>query len=105
MKDLLASLFSSKKFLVMLAGIILAIASQLGLNIDPKLLDQILTMVSVYIVGQGIADHGKEAAKVAAAAPANDNAEAVKIAQAGSVRYAILAILCGIAALVLLLAR
>jgi hypothetical protein len=68
LKDLLAS----KKFLVLLAAIIVAIASKLGLNLDPDMLTQIIALAGAYIVGQGIADHGKEAAKINAAA--NDNA-------------------------------
>lgn len=67
---LVKDLFSSKKFIVMLGGIILAIATKLGLPLDPDLANQILAIVAVYIVGQGIADHGKEAAQVNAAASA-----------------------------------
>ncbi len=65
MLAILKALFSSKKFLVMLAGIILAVANKLGLDLDPELVNQILALVGVYIVGQGIADRGKEAAKLA----------------------------------------
>lgn len=61
---MISALFSSKKFLVMLAGVVLAIANKLGLDLDPELVNQILALVGVYIVGQGIADRGKEAAKV-----------------------------------------
>lgn len=59
MLEILKTLFSSKKFLVMLAGIILAVANKLGLDLDPELVNQILALVGVYIVGQGIADRGK----------------------------------------------
>lgn len=64
----LKDLFSSKKFLVMLAAIVMAAASKLGLALDPELVNQILALAGAFIVGQGIADHGKEAAKVNAAA-------------------------------------
>lgn len=60
-------LFSSKKFIVMIAAIVVAIAGKLGLNLDPDLVQQIVYLAMAYIVGQGIADHGKEAAKVEAA--------------------------------------
>ena len=63
LKDLLAS----KKFLVMLTAIAVAVASKLGLNLDPDMLTQIMAMAGTFIVGQGIADHGKEAAKINAA--------------------------------------
>jgi len=67
MLQILKALFSSKKFLVMLAGIVLASANKLGLDLDPELVNQILALVGVYIVGQGIADRGKEAAKTSSA--------------------------------------
>lgn len=62
-KDLL----SSKKFIVMLAALIVASASKAGLDLNEELVNQILAMAAAYVVGQGIADHGKEAAKVSAA--------------------------------------
>ena len=61
MLQIVKDLFSSKKFLVMLSGIVITVASKLGLNIDPNTLNQILAIIAAYIVGQGIADHGKEA--------------------------------------------
>ncbi len=63
MLDVLKALFSSKKFLVMLAGVAVAVASKLGLAITPDLVNQILALVAAFVVGQGIADNGKEAAK------------------------------------------
>ena len=64
----LKDLFSSKKFLVMLAGIVVMIADKIGLNLDPDLVNKMLGLMGAYIIGQGIADHGKEKAKVEAAA-------------------------------------
>jgi len=80
-KDLLAS----KKFIVMLVTVAVAIASKLGLNLDPDMLTQIIALASAYIVGQGIADHGKEAAKINAAAPAAANDNVVPAAPAAPV--------------------
>lgn len=74
MKQAIKDLFSSKKALVMMVALIVAIASKIGLHLDPDLVNQILALAGVYIVGQGIADHGKEAAKIDAASAANDNA-------------------------------
>jgi len=68
MMDLLKELFSSKKFVVMLAAMIVAVASKAGLALNPDLINQILALAGVFILGQGVADHGKEAAKVSAAA-------------------------------------
>lgn len=64
----LKDMFSSKKFLVMLAGIIVMAADKLGLNLDPDFVNKLLGLMAMYILGQGIADHGKEKAKVEAAA-------------------------------------
>lgn len=60
-------LLTSKKFIVMIAAAVVAVASKLGLNLDPDLVQQIVYLAIAFIVGQGIADHGKEAAKVEAA--------------------------------------
>lgn len=59
-------LLSSKKFLVMLAGVFVAVLGKVGVPIDPDLTQEILAMCAAFVVGQGIADHGKEAAKVTA---------------------------------------
>ena len=64
MKQLLVSIFTSKKFIAMLAGLILAAAAKIGLNLDEAALVTLLSPILAYIIGQGIADHGKERAKV-----------------------------------------
>jgi hypothetical protein len=66
--QVIKDLFSSKKFLVFLSAAIVLLASKLGFNWDPSTVDRFLGIASAYILGQGIADHGKEAAKVNAAA-------------------------------------
>ena len=60
----LADLFKSKKALTAIAGVIIAIAAKAGLEISTEELMPILAPLMAYIVGQGIADHGKERAKV-----------------------------------------
>lgn len=67
MPVIVKDLLSSKKFIVMLVAVVMAVASKLGLDLDRELVNQILGMAAAYVVGQGIADHGKEAAKVKAA--------------------------------------
>jgi len=81
MQTALKDLIASKKFIVMLVTIAVAVASKLGLNLDPDMLTQIIALAGAFIVGQGIADHGKEAAKINAAA-ANDNTPAPATAAA-----------------------
>lgn len=66
---MLKDLFSSKKFLVMLSGVIVFVSARLSHALDPADVDRLLALVASYIVGQGIADHGKEAAKISNAAP------------------------------------
>jgi hypothetical protein len=61
-------LLASKKFIVMTAAAVVAIASKLGLDLDPHLVQLLVYLAIAFIVGQGIADHGKEAAKIVAAA-------------------------------------
>jgi hypothetical protein len=65
---MIKQLFLSKKFLVMLSGIVVFVASRLSHALDPADVDRVLALIASYIVGQGIADHGKEAAKISAAA-------------------------------------
>jgi hypothetical protein len=57
-------LFDSKKSAVLVAGIVIFLGARFGLDIPREDADIIAYMVSAYLVGQGIADHGKEAAKL-----------------------------------------
>ena len=70
--ELVKGLLGSKKFVATMIGVAVTIAINLGL--DPVLAKEIvpvvMTLIASYVVGQGIADHGKEAAKVHAAAAA-----------------------------------
>ena len=60
----IADLLKSKKALTAIAGVIIAIGAKAGLDLSTDELMPILTPLMAYIVGQGIADHGKERAKV-----------------------------------------
>ena len=64
MGSVLADLFKSKKALTAIAAVIIAIAAKAGLDLSTDELMPILTPLMAYIVGQGIADHGKERAKI-----------------------------------------
>jgi len=59
----------SKKFRVLIVGIVLAIGGKLGLNLDPILIKYVVGLCMAYLVSQGIADQGKEAAKINALNP------------------------------------
>lgn len=59
------ALFDSKKFISALAGIAFVVSNKVfGWEISEDMILQILSMVGLFIVGQGIADLGKEKAKV-----------------------------------------
>lgn len=73
MMEALRGLFGSKKFLGAIVGVIVALGARYGLNLDPEIVALIVGLFAAAIIGQGVADHGKEAAKINAAAPANDN--------------------------------
>lgn len=60
----LKEFITSKKFIVAVAGVILATAGKYGLNLDPDSVQNIVYVVVAYLIGQGWADSGKEAAKV-----------------------------------------
>lgn len=71
MKRTLVALFGSKKFLALLTTlIVLALTRKLGLD-EPAATElgrEIVAVASAYMVGQGVADHGKERARVEAEA-------------------------------------
>ena len=56
---------TSKKFIVAVAGMIIAVAAKYNLNLDADSVQNIVYVVVAYLIGQGWADSGKEAAKVA----------------------------------------
>lgn len=59
----LGSLFHSKKFLVAAGGVVAAVVS--GTPVGTA----VLAGASAYVLGQGVADHGKDAARIAAKLP------------------------------------
>lgn len=68
MPDVVREAFASKKFLVFLATVVIAggnkLVAHFGYEMDPALVNQIVGIAAAYIVGQGIADHGKAAAEI-----------------------------------------
>lgn len=64
MKKLFISLFSSKKFIAALIEVVLIVLTHFGINIPIEVALGLFSPISLYIVGQAIADHGKEKAKV-----------------------------------------
>lgn len=76
----MSELLKSKKFVAALVGVVAVILAfvlgELGMPIPEEKLNALLAMLGTYILGQGIADHGKEAAKVVAPAAVSPAAAA-----------------------------
>ena len=68
MKDAIIRLLSSMKFWTAVLGLLTAIGAKVGFNVDPEVFWAIVGVVTSVIIGQGLTDHGKEAAKITAAA-------------------------------------
>ena len=62
--------FTSKKFIVaLLTGILVAVNDAMGMPLTAETITMIAGVAATYIVGQGVADVGKEKAKAEAAQP------------------------------------
>lgn len=62
-KLVLKALFSSKKFLALLAGILVWLIGKAGLALTEADVMPALMLIGVYIGAQGVADMGKEKVK------------------------------------------
>ncbi len=58
------AILKSKKFQAAVVGLVVAIAGNVGLDLDEVALMTILSPILAYIAGQGLADIGKEKAKI-----------------------------------------
>lgn len=61
--EVLKELFRSKKFLASLTGIILIVTNKIGFDLDQETVTLIVGLIAAYVVGQGVADLGKEKLK------------------------------------------
>lgn len=66
--DILRALFSSKKFIAAIVGVLVGAGARYGLHLDPADVALILSPIISYIIGQGLADLGTGAAKITAVA-------------------------------------
>lgn len=64
----LKELASSKKFLSLVVGVVVFILSRFGIGVGEEQLLPLVGLIASFIVGQGIADNGKEATKLGIAA-------------------------------------
>ncbi len=60
MKKALLDMLGSKKFLAMIAAVLVATAGKFGLDLSTESVLLIIGPIMVYIGGQGLADFGKE---------------------------------------------
>lgn len=70
MKQAIQDLFRSKKFLAGLAAMICWAAAHWGFNVSATEATEFVSGLGLFIVGQGVADHGKPAAEAMAKAVA-----------------------------------
>lgn len=62
---------TSKKFIAAVAGVIIAAASKIGLDLSTETVGLLIAPILTYLISQGWADRNKEAAKVQAVAEAS----------------------------------
>jgi hypothetical protein len=65
MKEFFGSLLTSKKFVAAIVAVIIFACGKLGWNVDEAALMAWISPLLAFIVGQGLADHGKDAVKEA----------------------------------------
>lgn len=58
-KPVLAGLFSSKKFLMTLAGVLVWVVGKAGLHLDTSEILPVLILIGTYIGATGLEDFGK----------------------------------------------
>ncbi|HEX5704847.1 MAG TPA: hypothetical protein VFX97_16740 [Pyrinomonadaceae bacterium] len=70
-KQMLGELATSKKFMAMIVGVIVAAGAKYGLDLDPAMVNGILALFVAYILGQGLQGFNKDAARIAAVSAAS----------------------------------
>lgn len=68
MNDTIRALLLSRKFIAALTGVLVGLAAKYGLKLDPETVGILVSPLVAYVVSQGMADKGKEAARIAAQA-------------------------------------
>lgn len=64
LRDLLVVLDESKKAKALLVGLVVTLVGKLGFSISDTTVLGVLGLLSAYLIGQGVADNGKEALKL-----------------------------------------
>ena len=66
--EVLRGLLGSKKFVAMIVGLIATLVAKIGWDVPEETIAKVVALIASYIIGQGVADAGKERAKIEAAA-------------------------------------
>ena len=66
MWDAVKGILGSKKAIAAIAGVVVSLVAKVGIDLETDAIVAILAPIMAYIVGQGVADIGKEAAKQSA---------------------------------------
>ncbi len=64
MSKAIKDMLGSKKAIAMIVGLVVSVAGKVGLDLPTEDLTAVLSPVLAYILGQGVADVGKEKAQV-----------------------------------------
>ena len=64
MLSAIKGMLESKKAVAMVGGVLVGLAGKVGLNLPTEELTAVLSPILAYILGQGVADAGKEKALV-----------------------------------------
>ncbi len=64
MLSAIKGMLQSKKAVAMVGGVLVGLAGKVGLNLPAEELTAVLSPILAYILGQGVADAGKEKALV-----------------------------------------
>ncbi len=60
---MLKTLLTSKKFIAAIVGVAVGLIAKLGIELDTDAVAIVISPILAYIVGQGVADHGKSRAQ------------------------------------------
>ncbi len=62
--ELMKGLFASSKFITLLIGLLVMLISKTGIDLPPEVVHTMINGLSALLLGKGIADFKKEAAKI-----------------------------------------
>lgn len=66
---------TSKKFIAAVAGVVLTLLAKLHFDIPESTVQELVGLIIAYLLAQGWADHGKEAAKITGTVQLSDGGE------------------------------